>query len=268
MNSNYIEILETAKKAAAAAAEIIISLQNKAKISEKGINNLVTEADIKSEAIIRQIILKAFPKHSILGEEGGGEDNMDAPHLWIIDPLDGTNNYAHGFPFFSTSIAYAENGKVKVGLVLDPTKNELFTAIEGEGAFLNGEKIKVSDKDLLSSLVSVGFYYDRGEMMRTTLKTIEKLFEHNIQGIRRTGSAAIDFCYVAAGRTDAYVEYFLSPWDFAAGMLILQEAGGVCKDAKGNTLSIKSKNIAVSNGTCTEEFLRIVKEPLTKLTEF
>ena len=258
-NENTDLILNTAREAADKAAEIIMGLFHKAEINEKGTNNLVTEADVKSEAAVREIILRDFPEHSILGEEEGGDENFNAENLWIIDPLDGTNNYAQGFPFFSVSIAYAEKGEVKVGIVLDPIRNECFHAIKGGGAFLNGRPLTASKRELGSSLVAVGFHYDRGAMMRSTLASIQRLFENNIRGIRRTGSAALDFCYVAAGRTDAYVEYFLYAWDFAAGMLMINEAGGDCRDAAGNELSLSSNTIAVCNGCFTDDFINIVK---------
>lgn len=261
MTENTQDIIKTAKEASKAASEIIMSLMNKAKIDNKGINNLVTEADLKTEEAIRAIILRDFPTHSIFGEEGGGEENFNVDSLWVIDPLDGTNNYAHGFPFFCVSIAYAEKGEVKAGIVFDPIRNEMFQAIIGGGAFLNETQISVSNRGLNSALVSVGFYYDRGDMMRTTLKAIQQLFENNIRGIRRTGSAALDCCYIAAGRTDAYFEYFLSPWDFAAGMLIINEAGGDSRDASGAKLSLESKTVAVSNGSFTNEFISLIKYP-------
>ncbi|HAK45954.1 MAG TPA: inositol monophosphatase [Spirochaeta sp.] len=262
MHEDTEQILLTAKKAAAAASEIIMGLQDKAKIDDKGINNLVTEADVKSEEAIRKIILDSFPEHSILGEEGGGDTDFDADNLWVIDPLDGTNNYAHGFPFFSVSIAYSERGKTKVGLVFDPVRNEIFHAISGKGAFLNEIPISVTDNKLTQALVITGFYYDRGDIMRSTLAMLQRLFENNIRGVRRTGSAALDFSYVAAGRADAYVEYMLSPWDFAAGMLILTEAGGDCRQADGKPLTLKSNTLAVSNGAFTDELLKLVRYPL------
>lgn len=253
--------IDIAKESAINAGNLIIGLLNKASISEKGNSNLVTEADIKAEKLIKDTILKTFPQHSILGEEGGGEKDMSAPHLWIIDPLDGTNNYAHGFPIFSVSIAYAECGEVKAGVVYDPTRNELFSAEKQRGAFLNRERIQVSINPLSKAIVSVGFSYERGKKMQAMLKTIEKLFSKNIHGIRRCGSAALDLCYVASGRTDAYVEYEICPWDFAAGMLILNEAGGVCKNATGGVLDLNAKNLAVSNLACSKEFIKTVIIP-------
>jgi myo-inositol-1(or 4)-monophosphatase len=259
MNTDTNEILKTAGTAAKRAGEIILQYFNNAKIDEKGAGNLVTEADLKSEKAIRKIILDAYPDHSILGEEEGGESDVFADNLWIIDPLDGTNNYAHGFPVFSVSIAYAEKGEVLTALVFNPLNNETFTAVKGEGAFLNSKPISTSKRTLKEALICVGFYYDRGAMMRSTLDSIGKLFEHGIHGIRRTGSAALDFCYVASGRFDAYFEYHLGTWDFAAGMLIIKEAGGECRDSEGNPMTLESETFAVCNGVFTDELVEIVR---------
>lgn len=254
-------ILKTAEAAASRAGEIILQYFNNAKIDEKGTGNLVTEADLKSEKAIREIILRDFPDHSILGEEEGGEDDVNADNLWIIDPLDGTNNYAHGLPMFCVSIAYAEKGDVKTGLVFDPLLNETFTAQKGKGAFMNSKPIKVSERKLEEALIGTGFYYDRGAMMRSTLGAIGRLFENGIHGIRRSGSAALDFSYVAAGRLDAFFEYHLGTWDFAAGMLFINEAGGECRDAAGNPLTLESKTFAVCNGRFSDELVKLVKYP-------
>ncbi|MDC7227506.1 MAG: inositol monophosphatase family protein [Spirochaetales bacterium] len=262
MSDNIEKILETAAAAAEAAGGIIMSFLNKARIDDKGVNNLVTEADISSEKAIRKIITERYPDHSIMGEEGGGEADPEAEHLWIIDPLDGTNNFAHGFPFFAVSIAYAQKGIVKVGYVYDPVHDEIFHAVKDGGAFLNGTPIKVSEQALNKALIITGFYYDRGEMMRNTLVMVQRLFEQNIRGIRRTGSAALDCCYVASGRADAYVEYQLHTWDFAAGMLIISEAGGDCRQADGRYLGIDSESIAVCNGVFTEKLIELVKYPV------
>ncbi len=261
MTENKEKILETAKEAAEEASRIIMEFLNKASISNKGTNNLVTEADVRSEKAVREIISREFPSHSILGEENGGEKNHEAENLWIIDPLDGTNNYAHGFPFFSVSIGYAEKGLMKVGYVLDVIRNERFHAIEGAGAFCNGKPIRVSERNLNEALVGTGFYYDRGTMMQSTLKSIGRLFENNIRGIRRTGSSALDICFVAAGRLDAYFEYKLGRWDFAAGMLILREAGGDCRDATGRQLTLESESYVFSNGVFADRLIELVRYP-------
>jgi len=258
---NTTTILKTAEEAAIRAGEIILQYYNITRVDEKGAGNLVTEADLKSEKAIREIILRDFPEHSILGEEEGGEEDVNADKLWIIDPLDGTNNYAHGLPVFSVSIAYAEKGEVLAGLVFNPILGETFTAEKGKGAYLNSKPIRTSRRILSEALIGTGFYYDRGEMMHSTLDSIGRLFENGIHGIRRSGSAALDFCYVASGRLDAYFEYHLGAWDFAAGMLIVNEAGGECRDASGNPLSLSSETFAICNGQFSDELISLVQYP-------
>lgn len=253
--------LEIAISAAKEAGELVISKLGKSKISQKGTtNNLVTEADIASEQLIAERITKAFPEALILGEESHKVKDLDSSNLWIIDPLDGTNNYAHGIPQFSISIAYSENGIVRIGVVYDPTKDELFIAERGKGSTLNGKTIAVSrNRSLQDSIIATGFYYDRGEILDNTIKAIYQLFQANIQCIRRMGSAALDLCWVACGRFDAYYEYMLSPWDFAAGTLVLEEAGGVWCDREGAIHGLESKGIISSNGLLQEDILEIIR---------
>ncbi len=251
--------LQVAKEAARHAGSLIMELQGRASISEKAINNLVTEADLEAQEKIIKMIREHFPEHDIIAEEQDLSTSRSATELWIIDPLDGTNNFAHTIPHFCISIAYARSGQVATGAVFDPVRGEMFTAVEGKGAFLNGVPISVSKAPFLrEAIVATGFYYDRGAVMRRTLNSIEKLFEANIHGIRRFGSAALDLCWVACGRFDAYFEYKLSTWDFAAGMLILKEAGGHCTDQKGGRLDLESTGIAASNGKFHNQFLNIV----------
>jgi myo-inositol-1(or 4)-monophosphatase len=206
------------------------------------------------------MIRKKYPSHSVLAEERHEDTDVLSKSLWIIDPLDGTNNYAHTTPHFCVSIAYAEKGRILAGVVLDPMRKELFTAARGGGAFLNGTRISVSKTAVISrAIITTGFYYDRGRLMEKTLAAIHSLFKADIRGIRRLGSAALDLCWVACGRFDGYFEYRLSPWDFAAGMLIIREAGGKCSDREGKELGLTSKSAAVSNGRIRREFIRIVK---------
>lgn len=219
--------------------------------------DLVSDADIESEKAIESYLRKQFPGHALLGEENLQADT-NSEHLWIIDPLDGTNNFAHGVLQFSVSIAYYHHGKPMVGVVFNPARNEMFTATAGGGAFLNGDPIQVSRADALSkSLIGCGFYYDRGEMMRKTLSAIGEFFEQDIHGIRRFGSASLDLCHVAAGQFGGYFEYHLAPWDFAAGALIVQEAGGQITDANGHPLEIKKTSVLASNGCLHESMLKI-----------
>jgi len=253
------DIIKIAETAARQAGEIIINKKGLSSFSEKGNNNLVTEADYAAQETIIKIISDKYTGHSFIAEENDISANINEPDLWIIDPLDGTNNYAHQIPHFSISIAYARYGKVEAGVVFDPERGELFSAAKDMGASLNGKRIAVSRaSSLQEAIVATGFYYDRGEMMKKTLSSIEKLFAQNIHGIRRFGSAALDLCWVACGRFDAYFEYKLSVWDFAAGLLIVNEAGGCCSDQKRNQLTLSSPGIVASNGILHNDLLDIV----------
>jgi myo-inositol-1(or 4)-monophosphatase len=220
--------------------------------------NLVTEADLESEKLIISRLKEAFPEHAILAEETSAATEA-AEHLWVIDPLDGTNNFAHSFPFFSVSIAFWRDGKPVVGVVYDPLRDELFTAERGQGAFLNEQPVRVSPASSLSeSVLATGFFYERGEMMRRTLRQIQTFFEKPIRGIRRTGSAAMDLCYVAAGRLDGFWELRLSPWDYAAGGLIVSEAGGRVTDVTGGPFDLFMGNVCASNGQIHDDVLEVV----------
>lgn len=255
------EILTLAIDAALNAGTIIKSFHGKTNIKQKNSSyNLVTQADLESESSILTKIKQKMPDSVYLSEETNWQSNVMADSLWIIDPLDGTNNFAHSIPQYSVSIAYAEKGIVKTAVIYDPMREELFSAEKGYGAFLNGKKISVSDvKSLQGSVIATGFYYDRGEMMQNTLYAIFRLLKMNIQGIRRMGSAALDLCWVACGRYDGYFEYMLSPWDFAAGMLIVKEAGGIFCDRDCVDLGLNSKGVICSNGTIQQDLLNTVK---------
>jgi myo-inositol-1(or 4)-monophosphatase len=254
------KILDCAKTAASEAADVILGYYaTKLDIMEKSSNNLVTRADIESEERIVGSIKKKFPSHSFLAEENHPAAPTLPEHLWIIDPLDGTTNFAHGIPHFCVSIAYAHEGEVLMGLVYDPLRRETFSAVAGRGAYLNDIKIGVSSCGALTkSVIATGFYYDRGALMEKTLATIHSLYKQNITDIRRTGSAALDMCWVACGRFDGYFEYRLSPWDFSAAMLIVREAGGVCTDKTGAPLTVRSESVVASNAGINREFLKFV----------
>ncbi len=254
------KILQIAKDASFAAGKLILSLQGKTEVFHKNSNfNLVTQADKESEKIIISMIQSAMPDSVILSEETLWQQNITAKQLWIIDPLDGTNNFAHSIPHYSISIAYAEHGIVKAAVIYDPNRDELFTAESGMGAFCNGERISVSQsKSLKDAVIATGFFYERGEMMQNTLFSIYRLLKENIQGIRRMGSAALDLSWVACGRYEGYFEYMLSPWDFAAGMLLVREAGGVCSDREGFELELESRGVICSNKFISEQLLELV----------
>ena len=234
------------------AAEKPISIEYKSPVS------LVTKTDKNTERVIIDIIKKNFPDHSILGEES--EPSGTSHSKWIIDPIDGTTNFAHRVPDFCISIGYEENGQVKVGGVFNPIKNEWFWGERGKGASLNGKKIKVSkSKKLTESLLATGFPYDSRKRARYYLKFVEE-FILRTHGIRRLGSSAIDLCYVACGRFDGYWEFNLQAWDISAGTLIVEEAGGRLSDFAGKPLSIYGKQLLATNGLIHEEMLNIIKQ--------
>lgn len=251
------KIMDAALKAAVEAGKLVLSMDGKSRIDQKGETfNLVTEADTEAEKLIFSILLDELPDSVFLAEESSSKQNIFAPQLWVVDPLDGTNNFAHTIPHYSVSIAYAEKGTVKLGVVYDPVREELFSAETGQGSFLNGKKISVSNhKTLEESIISTGFYYDRGKLMEKTLHGIQTLFKANIRGIRRMGSAALDLCWLACGRFDGYFEYKLSPWDFAAGKIIVEEAGGVCTDRNGREHGLLSDGLICSNRLIQDEMI-------------
>lgn len=254
----YKTILETAVAAAQAAAEVLAAGAAKI-LSEKSAGNLVTQADLDSETTIVQTIRRRFPDHLIHAEESSATADLHAPAVWIIDPLDGTNNYAHGIPQYSVSIAYAEHGAAQVGVVYDPCRDEMFTAVGGE-AKLNEKRIAVSQRPSIDqSIICTGFYYDRGEMMRKTLASIDRLFTGGVRGVRRFGSAALDLCWVACGRLDGYFEYQLAAWDLAAGSFIVRAAGGQCSDRAGADLRLDSASAIASNGLIHKVLLERVR---------
>lgn len=253
---------ETAIKGALEAGKIILEFYNK-KIDiqkKEETYNLVTEVDLKAEKAIVDAIKEKFPDHSFLTEENETKDT-GSEYLWVIDPLDGTNNYSHGFPFFCTSVALYKNNEPLIGVVYDPLRDELFYAEKGKGAYLNNKKITVSqNKTLKESILVTGFYYDRGSIMKKTLSQIQKFFESHVVGIRRTGSAALDACYVASGRLDGFWELHMSPWDYAASSLIVKEAGGIVTDTSGKSYNLFQKNILASNGLIHQEMLDVLRK--------
>lgn len=228
-------------------------------VVKKGPIDLVTEADTGSEAAIVETILKVFPDHSILAEEGGLTKG-DAGKKWIIDPLDGTTNFAHKLALFCVSIAFAIDDRIEIGIVLNPISGELFTAVAGQGATLNGVPINVSQVAALKeSLLVTGFPYDQGENYRLLLKRFERcLFA--TQGVRRLGSAALDLCFVACGRFEGFWEQNLNPWDTAAGMCIALEAGGIVTDFKNRSFSPQKKEILATNGKIHQEMLGLLMQ--------
>lgn len=224
-----------------------------------GKNNLVTEYDYKSEKYIIDEIKKAFPTHNIISEEKGSVNN-NSEYDWIIDPLDGTVNYANNIPIFSVSIALSKNGQLIAGAVYQPILDELFSAELGNGAKLNGETIKVSNKsDLNTSLLVTGFPYDINNDPKNAIRSFTNIVKRGIP-VRRLGSAALDLAYVACGRFEGFWEVNLNSWDVAAGILIVNEAGGKCTNYSGIDTLINDKEILATNGLIHDELLRVINE--------
>jgi len=261
--------LTVARQAAREAGAIIAQkFRGELQISGKESFNLVTEVDLASERAIAETIRRAFPTHAILGEELSQAD-LDAPDLWVIDPLDGTNNYAHGLEQFAVSIGYYRQGRPHCGVVHQPTRDEWYWAEAGGGSFAetrgrDGSRavrsLRVSNAERLDqALVGCGFFYDRGAMMEATLATIGDLFRAKIHGIRRFGAASLDLCYVASGALDGFFEFELAPWDFGAARLILTEAGGRIGDCFGGELGIGRSTVLASNGPLHAPLLEVVR---------
>ena len=255
------KFLDTAVKAARLAGEVI--LDNLGKISKKDISlkrasDFVTSVDKKSERVIIDTIKENFPDHLFLAEESLKECGKEA-YRWIIDPLDGTTNYIHGYPVFSTSIALEYKGEIILGVTLDPLKGELFHSEKGKGAFLNGKQVEVSDVDLKESLITTGFPFRKKEMTDSYLKLFKNIF-FKVSDLRRAGSAALDLAYLACGRCDGFFELGLSPWDIAAGSLLIKEAGGTVTDFGGGTKYLITGNIVAGNPAVHKEMLKEVKD--------
>ncbi|MFZ2959886.1 MAG: inositol monophosphatase family protein [Candidatus Ozemobacteraceae bacterium] len=230
-------------------------------VSFKGAVDLVTEVDLASEALIRDELSRSFPGELMLGEEGGGAA-PDAPRVWVVDPLDGTTNYAHGLPIFSVSIALVENGQPCVGAVCQPILHETFVAFKGGGAFLNGSPIKVSDRERLDrSLAVTGFPYDIANTIDRVLPRLRSMLQAS-RGVRRLGSAAMDLCYTAAGIFDCFWEINLKPWDIAAGILLVQEAGGTVTDWSGSSpLALDRGELLATNGRLHPVVMELLSRP-------
>jgi myo-inositol-1(or 4)-monophosphatase len=216
-------------------------------VRHKSAVDIVTDVDLQSEQEVTATLLATFPTHAILGEEGGARPGSDARFRWIIDPLDGTTNYAHGFPFFCVSIGLEVEGRLTLGVAYAPSLDELFVAEAGRGATVNDRPIHVSStSDLTQALLATGFPYDRAEVPRA-MKSFEVLSLKS-QAIRRAGSAVLDLCYVACGRLDGYWEHHVEAWDMAAGGLMVIEAGGGVTATDGSRFSVDGGQVLASNG--------------------
>jgi myo-inositol-1(or 4)-monophosphatase len=255
-------LLSTAIEAVIKAGRIQMDfIESGFKISKKGTIDLVTEADVAVETMFRKLIAERFPDHTILAEEFGQDTaSRGARYCWVFDPIDGTNNYAHGLPIFCSSLALEIDGRGEIGAIYDPTREELFVAERGGGAFLNGRPIRVSEAStLVESMIVTGFPYD----IHKRIPEIVGLFGDFVgkaRAVRRLGSAALDICYVAAGRMDGFWEQDLKPWDIAAGAIILEEAGGMVTDFKGDPFVSRRPQLLATNGRIHDEMLAVTRQ--------
>ena len=254
---------DVARRAATAGGEVIaryfeegVAIRVK---SERATYDLVSDADVESEHAVVAAIRQAFPNHEVLGEEQH-DANLAAEHLWIVDPLDGTNNFAHRIPHFAVSIAYYYQGQPVCGVIHNPIRDDWFTATRGEGAWHNGRQVHVGPETRLEEvLVGTGFYYDRGAMMEATLKSMQELFRAQVHGMRRFGTASLDLAFVGCGSFGAYFEYELSPWDYAAGRLFVEEAVGRVTTCSGAPLTISKSSVLASNAQVHQAVQDIVR---------
>ena len=241
-------MLNTAIKAARRAGSIINRAAQNIDIltvTQKAANDYVTEVDREAELTIIRIIHETYPNHSILAEESGASGNSE--YVWIIDPLDGTTNFVHGFQHYAVSVALSHKGVLSQAVIYDPIRNELFTATRGRGAYLNDHRMRVSKRSSLQGcLLGTGFPFKEFDSMDTYLAMFRDLAQKT-SGIRRAGAATLDLAYIAAGRLDGFWEYGLSPWDMAAGSLLITEAGGLVGDFLGNGTHMESGNLVAGN---------------------
>jgi myo-inositol-1(or 4)-monophosphatase len=271
------KVFQIGRQAALAAGAVMrLNYLQPHQVTMKGAIDPVTETDLQAQEIIIALVRQHFPDHGFLAEEermgegakvgGAGVSPADlgpspkSPCRWIIDPLDGTVNFAHGFPMFCVSIAFEAEGRLEYGVVYDPLRDELFEATRGGGAFLNGRTIRVSQTARLDrALLATGFPYDIRERLPETMARLGRMLGA-AQGVRRAGSAALDMCYVACGRFDGFWEENLKPWDTAAGLLLIEEAGGRITTFSGGDYDIYSPNIMASNGSLHDKIIALLNE--------
>ncbi len=266
--SRELEIAEEAARVGGAIASRFFreefAVYTKSSAAGKVEYNLVSEADLEAETAIVAVIRKAFPDHAVLGEElhggdGVSESVLKSKHLWIVDPIDGTNNFVHRIPHFGVSVAYYHDGQPACGVMGNPSRDDWFIAARGQGAFHNGQRAQVIDNSRLEeALIGFGYYYDRGAMMEATLAAVGDLLRRNIHGVRRMGAATLDLAYVGLGCFGAFFEYELAPWDFAAGRLFVEEAGGKVTTGRGEPVPLAKTSILASNGLLHEAVLELI----------
>ena len=252
-------MLHTAVRSVREAGRVILMYFNqldRLEYSSKGRNDYVSQADVEAERAVLDVLTRAYPDHGIIAEESGEREGSE--YTWIIDPLDGTTNFLHGFPMFAVSVAVKRAGVLEHGVVYDPLHDEMFTASRGEGAQLNGKRLRVSTtRQLAPSLLGTGFPFRDLGIIEPWMRSFQSLLPKT-SGIRRAGAAALDLAYVAAGRLDGFWEFGLKPWDMAAGALLIREAGGLVSDVSGGQDFLESGNLVSANPLIFEEFRKIV----------
>lgn len=266
MSSSLPPMLTIAIRAARLAGDVInrgaLDL-NRITVERKQNNDFVSDIDRNAEEVIIQTLREAYPDHAILGEEGGLQGSRDAECRWIIDPLDGTTNYLHGLPHYAVSIAMYEGDFAKYAVIFDPVNNNLFTAARGKGAYLNNRRLRVSRQlTLQDSLIGTGFPYRNFKDLDAYTAIMKDLMQ-KVSGLRRPGSAALDLAYVAAGYYDAFWEFGLNPWDIAAGVLLIQEAGGRISDLMGEQHFMTTGNIVAGTPKVFEQLLSLIQSHLS-----
>jgi myo-inositol-1(or 4)-monophosphatase len=259
LRSALLNVMVAAARKAARSLSRDFREVEKLQVSVKGPGNFVSAADHRAEAILREELAKARPGYGFLGEEGGLIAGSDQTHTWIVDPLDGTTNFLHGIPQFCISIGLERQGTVVAGVVYDPIADELFTAERGKGAFLNDQRLRVAARrDLGEAVFACGLpHHGRGDL--AVFRSEFLVIADRVAGLRRFGSAALDLAWVAAGRVDAYWERDISPWDIAAGLLLVREAGGFVSDVNGKDTMMQTGSIVAGNETMHDELLKLLK---------
>jgi myo-inositol-1(or 4)-monophosphatase len=251
-------MLRKAIEASRLAGEAIRHYANqvqKLDVENKAHNDFVTKVDREAEMLIVRLLQRAYPEHAFLGEEGG-KQGAESDYEWVIDPLDGTTNFLYGIPQFSVSIALKHKGRLAIGVVYDPLRDETFASARGEGATLNGRRIRVSERSSMqSALLGTGIPFRPDQNLDLYLQTMKVLLP-DTAGVRRPGSAALDLAYVACGRFDGFWEFGLNEWDMAAGVLLVQEAGGLISDLQGNNTHLQTGNIVAGNPKVFKEMIK------------